>query len=165
MPNTIESTARTELQWDQAAIQRNAQNLENAYAVTMPLAPTALLPATWQFAAFPGIYCYIFKLAFSTNTAIPWILATGGGVGGYTAFPPVSLGQTSGGASFNPQGLVVAPPVLVNLVDSGFADANSYTDLCAGKWLSLRNNSNLWLYTTAVAANCSVTIWWVEATD
>jgi hypothetical protein len=165
MSNTVENTGRLESQWDQATIQRNVQNNEGAFAVTMPLAPTALLPASWQFASFPGIYCYIFKLGFSTDTAIPWTLAQGGGVGGYTAFPIVNLGQTAGAANFNPQGLVVAPPALTNLLDSGFAAAGSYTDLCAGKWLSLRSNQNLWLYTSASAANCAVTIWWAEYTD
>lgn len=165
MPNSIESTARTELQWDQAAIQRNAQNLENAYAVTMPLSPTALLPATWLFQGYPGINAYCFKFVFSTDTAIRWTLATAFGVSGYTAFPPVELGNTSGGAFYNPQGLVIAPPALVGLIDSGYASAGSYTDLCAGKWFAPKGSSGVSLYTSAVAANCSLTIWWVEATD
>ena len=165
MANSANQTGREELQWDQAAIQRNRLNIENAYAIWTPLAATALLPACWALLGANTVQACLFKLTFATDTAIAWTLKSRNTTSAYTALNPSKLGGTNAANSCIPQAQVAAAPGAGEFIDGGFAAAGSYVDVLAGKWLLPPSSAGVILFTSAVAANVACAMWWTEYTN
>jgi len=162
MPASVNITGRAELQWDQAAIQRNRLDVENAFAIWTPLVATALLPACWALLGANTVQACLFKLAFATDTAIFWTLKSRNTTSAYTAFTPSKLGGTNVINSCIPQAQVAAAPGGGEFIDGGFAAAGSYVDVLAGKWLLPPLSTGVILFTSAVAANVACAMWWTE---
>lgn len=162
MANSINQTGRVELQWDDAAIQRNQLNLESAYAIWVALEPTSLLPACWALLGVNAVQPYIFKIAFSSDTAIAWTLKQHNQASAYTPFSPEKLGATSAANQCTPQAQVAAAPGAGQFIAGGFAAAGSYVDVLQGRWLLPTAGTGIILFTSTIAANCGCAIWWSE---
>jgi len=159
---SVEQVGAPELMWDLARLQRSPTGTDNSYAVAAQLSPTALLPAVWclDFPAIPGPK--IFRIAFSTDSAIQWTLYVAAANPAIAALTPYKLGNTINAATITPKGAVIAAPAVVALLDGGYAAANSYTVILQPGWLQAAGNKSVILATTAVAANCFASFWWAE---
>jgi hypothetical protein len=162
---SVEGAQRRELQWDTAAIQRNALNIEQSFALSARQSPTASLSAYWAVGGNQNGIPYVFRLAFSSDTAIGWRAWIYGNAVGTTAASPIKLGQTSGTLQSNVYSGTVSSPTPHYMIDGGYVGAGSYTDLLDGAMLVIPATWYLNVVTDAVAANCSCTIWWAEYTD
>jgi len=168
MAPSIEQGGYQELQWDLARLQRNPQNMDAAFALSIQLSPTAVSPAVWMFDQSGVVTsgACIFKLTFSTDTALYWQLynpaanIAPAGVGGF------HLGNTSVASGVVIRSGVLAAPGVSSLIDSGYASAGSYTSIILPPNIfKMEFTGKLCLATPAVAANCSATFWWAEPGD
>ena len=165
MAYTIEQIGARERMWDTARIQRSPTESEVARAACLQLSPTALLPAVWTFGWNGAAYPYVFRLAFSTDTALAWTMYDNLHQVNEAAAPTAALGNAGLTSSYKFGGAVIALPALGTSIDGGYASAGSYTDLLHGVIYVPRWDYGFVLATPAVIANCSLTIWWAEYND
>lgn len=165
MPNSVESTGRTERQWDLAAIERSPTNVDGMYVMQAQLSPTALLPACWVLAWNSNPNQYVWRVSFSTDTAIPWTLYFNFGTPALSGSTAVKIGNTGANPGSLSQAQVVAAPSVHNPIIGGYAGASSFTECLGNVPLVTPFQLSLVLATGAVAANCYCSIWWSEYID
>jgi len=165
MAGSVNHTGRVELQWDLAAIQRNQLNLESAFNMTLALSATALLPACWSLSFNAAGFAYVHRATFSTDTAIAWTAYFAFGATALAGIAATKLGVSSLASNYNPQAAVAAAPAVSAALIGGYAAAGSITEIIARFPVMLPFQHSLVIATTAVAANCSASIWWVEYSD
>src|SRR5208282_5287760 len=145
--------------WDFARIFRNPTNEESVFCASIKLSPTAVLPACWALDCGNKPGCYIWRIIFSTDTAIPWTLYRSSGSLSLTALTAANLGRGSLSPQTQWRGQVAAAPANAHDIDSGWSPASTRTEILSGGWLQPVGNTSVVLATGAVAANCSCTFW------
>lgn len=167
MASSVEIIGAPEGMWDLPRILRNATIQDFIFCGSALLSPTAIAPATWALSWGSGNSPSVFKLAFSTDTAISWMLGVLGNQTSLANAGVTAIGRNPLAASTfsHFQAQVVAAPGPPSWIDGGYVAAGSYTDILGSRWLQYGTGDAIVLTTSMVAANCSCTMWWVEYGD
>ena len=162
MGDAVNRIGAPESMWDLARIQRNPTTQDNAIAAFAALSPTALLPAVWALSQNGPQQLAVWRIMFSTDTEIRWMLYSSPDPQTLTPSGYTLLGNAVGLGQHTPQAEVIALPGNVFPITGGVAAAASYFDILAGGWLLTAGRTSLLLSTIATAAYVTATFWYAE---
>lgn len=132
-----------------------------AFFGSTTLAPTAVQGATWALAAaVTQVHAIIKAAIFSTDTAIALTTMQGTQTTGLTSGTTRCIDGSPAG-SWLYQAQVANPSNVVTTFGHIFVAANTVTDLLMGGCFTPLGNAVLW-QTSAVAANCTLELFWIE---
>ena len=132
-----------------------------AFYGSTTLAPTVATGASWALTpTVSGQHAVIKAARFSTDTAIALTTMQGQITTGLTAGTFRGIDGSPAGV-WTYQAQVANPTNLVTTFGRIFVAANTVTDLLMGGCFTPIGNAILW-QTSAVAANCTLELYWIE---
>lgn len=149
--------------WDIPGLILSQPNNAFIYVNAARLSPTAALPANMAIVGSGFEVPMIIDIEFCSDTAIEYMYGQHNGDPGF-AQPGsgATVGPNNGTSTAKFEAAVAAPVAFGNLFGGGFAAPNTPIHVLNKVWIATNATFSFVFNTTAVAANCYISVYFTE---